>query len=488
MLTWLEHYWWAIVLGCEALLRAALCFRVIIRRTPVPDTLAWLVLLLLLPVGSWVLYVLIGENRLGTRRARRFAAISKEIERRAVALWRASSADPLVATSPMSRLLERMSGFPGVRAHSLDLLSDAEDFLSRLIADIDASTRHVHLLYYIWDEDRKGRRLADAVERAARRGVPCRVLVDAVGSKTFLAGETAQRLRSAGVKLVGALPVNPVRALFARIDLRNHRKIAIIDHTIAYCGSQNITEENFRKRIGSSAGPWLDATVRLTGPAALALQAVFVSDWLLDSDEDHTDLEALVEKEQITFPSAPQAALAHLVPSGPGPRPDAIHQCFLAMLYDARRQIVITTPYFVPDEATKAALLNAAYRGVAVTIVVPKVSDSLIVVAASRSHFADLLEAGVQVREHTQGLLHAKSATIDDRLAVIGSANFDQRSFWLNFEATLFIQDEGFTDTLRFLQKTYMAQSVAVELTTWRKRPLLRRFVDNCAQLLGPLL
>jgi cardiolipin synthase len=474
----------------------------------VPDTLAWIVLLALMPFFSVFLYALIGERRLGARRARRFDAITLEIEHRAVEFWqrehlvwngddtRNAPATAAPHTDPsaldqagMVRLLTNLASVPALVGNQLDLIGDSEQFLARLIADIDAATSHVHLLFYIWEDDATGRRLADAVIRASQRGVTCRVLVDAVGSKSLAGGETWDRMLAANVRAATALPVNPVRALFYRVDLRNHRKIAVIDATIAYCGSQNITEENFRKRLGSKAGPWIDASVRVHGPAVQALQATFLRDWVLDSDEriqDETRYFAQAPAGEPTPRVGP--SIVQVIPSGPGPRPDAIHQGFLKMLYAAREEIIMTTPYFVPDEATKGALINAALRGIEVTIIVPEVSDSRLVAAASRAHFEDLMDAGIKIRLHQRGLLHSKAAVVDRTLAVIGSANFDQRSFWLNFEITLFVYDTDFASLLRFLQMQYHTESRELNPRAWRRRPLWKRFRDNSAQLLGPLL
>lgn len=506
----------------DALARIVLIIRVITRRTPVPDTLAWFVLLLVVPFVSVFLYLLIGEHRLGKRRLVHYEHFTREIETRAVMHWHRQGFDwsdsestrlaaqkaalesapapygspppqipiPVTITdeqsrayTPMARLLTRLSSIPALVGNNLDLIGDGQQFFDKLIADIDAAKKHVHLLYYIWEDDEKGRDLARAVIRAAERGVTCRVLVDSVGSTTLIDSETWQKMKSAGVRVIESLPANAIRALFNRADLRNHRKIAIIDGIIAYCGSQNITEENFRKRLGSSAGPWIDATVRMEGPAVQALQATFLRDWVLDSDERLHN-----EEKYFGAPILRGSSVVQVIASGPGPRPDAIHQAFLAMLYAAREEIVITTPYFVPDDATKSALVNAALRGVEVIIVVPDVSDNPLVAAASRSHFDDLLEAGVRMKLHQQGLLHSKAAVIDRNLAVIGSANFDQRSFWLNFETTLFVYDSDFAGLLRFLQVSYMEQSRELDLRSWSRRSQLTKFWDNCAQLLGPLL
>ncbi len=476
-------------------LRVALAIRVISKRTPVPDTLSWLILLLFAPIISWILYALLGERRLGTRRVARFERNTRDLELQAVRLWAHQHLDWCDISGrhiPLSRLLTNMSGMPALAGNKLELIADSNAYINSVIADIDAATKHVHLLYYIWEPDNAGTRLADAVIRAKQRGVACRVLVDSVGSRALMRSELIPRMRAAGVMVVECLPASLLRTLFARIDLRNHRKIAVIDGHLAYCGSQNITDENFRPRriarlgkSGSGPGPWIDASVRVNGPAAQALQSTFMRDWLHDSEEHMTDISSFLCDPQRLGESA-----VHVIPSGPGPRPDAIHQAFLAMLHGAQEEIIITTPYFVPDEASKGALINAALRGVDVTIVVPQRSDSKLVGAAARSHFDDLMEAGVKIFEHRpkHGLLHAKAATIDRELAVIGSANFDMRSFWLNFEATLFIYDDDFAGQLRWLQSSYISESSPIKLATWKRRPALSRFWDNCAQLAGPLL
>jgi cardiolipin synthase len=486
------HPWLLPALAATELgVRILLALRVILRPLPVPETLAWLLLLLLIPVGSTVLYLLVGEVRLGRARAARSADIARDIEARTLTLWRHrhqdwEDADP--AWPAIANLCTSVSTLPPLRGNRLELLSDSAAVLDRLIADIDAAQRHVHMLYFIWMVGGRGDEVADALARAARRGVDCRLLLDAVGSRPFLRGPVARRLRRAGVHVVASLPVNPLRLLLARIDLRNHRKIAVIDGSIAYTGSQNLTDDTFkvkRKGLGSQVGPWLDATLRIRGPAVHALELVFLQDWILDADETLPPLDTFLPDD---VPIDPDGCVVHVVPSGPGRHPDAIHQAVLQTLYLAREEIIITTPYFVPDEATKASLRAAAMRGVQVTVVVPRNNDSILVARASRSHYPELLNAGVRILHHHPGLLHAKTITIDRRLAVIGSANLDTRSFYLNFETTLWIYDDDFASVVRFLQADYMSSSDELDPVQWTRRPLHERFLDNAAQLVGPLL
>lgn len=484
------------LLALQIATQLVLIVRVVMARRPVTATLAWLAVLILVPVVGIAVYLLIGENRLGSLRLRRYKALTKGLEEQAMAMWKHQHAAVGRFNDQwghIARFGTAATGFPPLRGNRLSLLNDAEGMLDALVADVDAAESHVHLLTYIWMPGGHATKVVDALIRAAARGVQCRVLVDAVGSKRFLRSADADRLRRGGVRLVAALPANPVRMLFARIDLRNHRKIAVIDGHTAYVGSQNITDSSFRSTPLRRTGPWIDATLRIVGPASQALAIVFLRDWILDSREELHDLRPfLPELPQAAPGSGTADSIAQIVPSGPGGagggEPDAIHQALLTTIYSAREELLMTTPYFVPDEATRMALQSAAMRGVRVTLVMPSVSDSPLVAAASRSHYLDLLESGVRIMHYRNGLLHAKTITVDRQIALIGSANLDARSFWLNFEITAFIYDDDFASQVRFMQADYLAHSTEVELAAWQNRSSLAVFRDNTAQLLGPLL
>ena len=484
--------WPTLILVSDWAIRIGLAVRIVMRRAAVPVSLAWLVVVLLMPFLGLVAYLLVGETRLGRSRLRTSRSLSRDIEREALAIWQHHHLE-WTTEDEMYRHLARIgaavSGLPPLRGNAVELIADTHAFLDRLIADLDAATSHCHLLFFIWMDGGRGVEVAEAVARAARRGVQCRVLVDAVGSKPFLRGRHAAMLREAGAQVVPALPVSPLRMLFSRIDLRNHRKIAVIDGRIGYTGSQNIADDTFKLNREKRIGPWIDTMVRIQGPATQALQAIFLSDWLLDAPECFASLETF-------FPPLPVSAaggggtghVVHVLPSGPGAQPEGIHESLLATLYAARFEIVVTTPYFMPDEATKAALRVAAMRGVDVTVVVPEVLDAPVVAAASKAQYGDLLDAGVKILHYRDGLLHAKTVTVDTRLVLIGSANFDIRSFWLNFEITLFIYDDDFASLVRFMQTSYMDRSRPVSRDAWLRRPAWVRFRENAAQLLGPLL
>jgi len=299
-----------------------------------------------------------------------------------------------------------------------------------------------------------------------------------------LRSETARRMRHAGIALQAALPGGLLRGLFVRFDLRMHRKIVIVDGQIAYTGSLNMVDPRYFKK-SAGVGQWVDAMVRVRGPAVQGLAITFLEDWELDMGEG---IERLSETGDVHRLSEQGDAVVQVVPSGPLVRSEAIQQILLQAIYSARRELILTTPYFVPDETLLTALISAARRGVQITIVLPAKLDSLLVRFASQAHKCELLAAGIQVVLFQGGLLHTKSITVDGQISLFGSLNLDPRSLHLNFEITLSVYDRTFTSRLRQLQQSYIASSEAMDLVTWESRSTLERFTENVARLVGPLL
>jgi cardiolipin synthase A/B len=480
-----EHAWISeVLLVFEWLVRLAIAGRVIMSRRPVPVSLAWIAVVTFLPVIGLIVYLLIGENRLGRRRTARYLEVSEGLESKAAEFWRGGNEDWTVEEQPYHRiawLAASLTGMPPLKGNTLTLLGGDEAVIAAMVTDIDKARTHIHMLFFIWMVGGAGDTVAEALIRAAGRGVECRVLVDAVASRHFLASHTAARMRQAGIHLAAAFQVGPVRMLFERLDLRNHRKIASMDGLVAYTGSQNITDKTFKKSI--HYGPWIDAMVRVEGPGAQALEVIFLRDWHMEVDEP-TPLEKFLPE----FKLREGGSIVQVLPSGPGQAPMATQRAILETMYSARRELIITTPYFVPDDATLAAIQSAALRGVTVTLVVPKRNDAKLVAAASRAQYIDLLSVGVRIMEFRPGLLHAKTISVDSDVALIGSANLDVRSFALNLEVNLLVFDTDFASVLRFMQTSYIEQSDEVTLVEWQKRPLWRKIVENSARLVGPLL
>jgi cardiolipin synthase len=307
-------------------------------------------------------------------------------------------------------------------------------------------------------------------------------MADGLGSRSMIASEHWKAMQEAGVQVATALAIgNPLlRPLQGRIDLRNHRKILVIDNRITYCGSQNCADPEFR--IKAKFAPWVDAMMRFEGPIARQNQHLFASDWMAQVDDDLNDLL------RQPLPPGDPGFTAQVIGTGPTVRNSAMPELFETLMYTARRELVITTPYYVPDEAMQSALCASAQRGVATTIIFPARNDSWIVGAASRSYYSDLLAAGVCIHEYEGGLLHTKSLTLDGEITLIGSANMDRRSFELNYENNILICDPTLTAEMRRRQAAYLAQSHPVTVEMVAQWPMTRRLWNNTIAMLGPIL
>lgn len=469
---------WAIRLG--------LCCRVIMRRRPVGVTLAWIAVINSAPYFGAIVYLLFGELRLGRDRSRRALAIHPVYQEW---LHRLPSRYPIAFVDParetrLATMIERGLDVPPLPGNAIALLDDTDAIFSRMVQDIDTARSHCHLEFYIWSAGGRTDLVVEALVRARSRGATCRVLLDAIGSKSFFPTSAAARLRQAGVDLRPALRAQPWRFLFERLDLRLHRKIVVIDGQVAFTGSMNLVDPRFFKQT-AGVGEWVDAMVRLEGPAVEALGATFLEDWELETGERLLESKAargtaLVEKRG--------PATVQVLPSGPTSRPQSMKAILLQTIYEAQTELVLTTPYFVPDEAMVMALASAALRGVAVRLVLPACNDSMLVDLASQAFKGDLASSGVHIHLFEGGLLHTKSITADRRKSLFGSLNLDPRSLDLNFEITLVVYNAEFTVELRALQQSYIDASRDFDLETWRLRPVGVRFAENLARLAGPLL
>ncbi len=484
---WLPQTTGSVVFFIDFLVKLAIGIRVIMQRRPTGETLAWVMVVFSTPLLGPLLYLMFGELRLGRRRAGRFTELAKplvewlhDIRKRSLVDWNALEAD----YKPLAELCERTIGVPALAGNRIALLSDWEHIFHRLLADIEAATSTIHIEFYIWSDGGKANEVAEALIHAQRRGVTCRVLVDALGSHRFLRGKVGRRMREGGVHVVAALPGGLFRLPFVRFDLRLHRKIVVIDGRIGYTGSLNLVDPRYFKK-GAGFGEWVDAMVRIEGPAVEAMQIIFLADWFVESQ---ADLDHLLE----TADAIPQPVRGdvetQVMPSGPDLPANAIEQVLLTAIYSARQELLITTPYFVPSEPLMLALVAAARRGVKVILVLPRRVDSKLVRYASSAFKGELLEAGVRIALFNGGLLHTKSVTVDRTHSLFGSVNLDPRSFRLNFEILLAMYDSRFTAKLADLQQTYIDCSELMDLETYRQRPLRHKVLESFARLLGPLL
>ena len=478
------------VTWCMHLLLAfVLSVRVIMKRPATGVALAWLLVINAIPCLGVLVYLLIGERRISRSRLQTIRQLQSDyaqVVEHAVheglvdVNWDKHSD---VAQS-MGLLGWRMVGSPTVCGSSYELLGGTLNILRRIANDIDEAQHSVLMEFYIWNPGGLADEVLAAVIRAQNRGVQCCLLIDAVGARPWWKGSQPDELRAVGVELRPALPVGFFRTLVGRSDLRLHRKIVVIDSEVSWTGSMNLVDPRFFKQ-DRGVGEWVDAMVRLQGSVVSPLAATMIGDWILEGDDS---LSELVSRHQLHLVDPTGTADIQVIPSGPGETNDGLLQMILTMINGAREELVLTTPYLVPDESLLRAIRGASARGVKVQVIVPEKVDSIMTRYASRSYYEDLLHAGVELYLYREGLLHTKSITIDGQISMFGTVNFDMRSLWLNYEVALFVYDCGFAGKLRELQQTYLDSSEQIDHEVWSKRPFGKQLLENTLRLLSPLL
>lgn len=463
------------------LLTAAVTLRVVIFRRPVSGTLAWLLVIYILPLVGAILYLLLGELNMGRKRAARAQAMVKPYLDNLNSRF-CNGDIPLPGghlAYAVHQILAARMGLGTLGYSNMQVLASADTVFSNLITDIQQASERIRVETYIWHPGGRADDVARELIRASQRGVKVSVLIDHAGSRRFFRSKWRKDMVKAGIEVVPAMPVKLLRALVQRIDLRMHRKLLIIDDSIAYTGSMNMADPLLFKQKSKSA-PWIDVMLRLDGQAACGLAKVFAWDWEVETGQR-------ILPDYYPAPEACNSWLS-IIPSGPGVGEDLIGQAVLSSIYRANRSIVISTPYFVPSEAIFDALCQAARRGVAVTVLLPKRNDSLMVEWASRSYFDLLLEAGVDIKQFGGGLLHSKVMLMDDELALVGSLNLDIRSLQLNFELTIALFGQKSCVGIKTLLEHYAAQSQSVGLAVWQQRSRSARVLERLMFFMSPLL
>jgi cardiolipin synthase len=436
------------------------------KREPVA-TLSWIMSLALLPLLGLLIYHFFGPQRIRRHRVKRRVARAR-VEK--------VEFGPKLADEPsyVMRLAQGSSGFPPSSSQHVRLLVDGAATFDAIVAAIASARHHVHAEYYIFDPDQTGTRIRDALVECARAGVRVRLLLDALGSarasRQFLAP-----LLEAGGEVAFFHRFRLRRLWRPRLNLRSHRKIVVIDGKLGFTGGINISDTE-NESLGNAA--FHDLHVRMEGEAVRWLQLAFVEDWVYASGH--------VPKDGELWPQlTPGPIRTQVLPAGPDSPWETIHRVMLAALHRGRDRAWLATPYFVPGEAARMALTSAALRGMDVRLLVPSVSDSRLVSAATRSYFDELIDAGVRVFEYPR-MLHSKALLVDADTCVLGSSNFDNRSFRLNFELCVLFEDAGVVADLEAIMARDWAQ--AREVTGPRALRFAPRLAEASARLLSPLL
>lgn len=449
---------------------------------------AWLLLILFLPAVGFPLYWLIGSPYVRGRRA----LVQDEVNKALVAHTRhepsiPEGVDPDPQLTGLLNMNQRLTGLRCVTGSNLGLYPDTVEFYEAMAESIDRAHSYVHLEFYIMAWDGTTDVLFSALARARARGVRVRVLLDHLGSRKYPGWRTfTRRLTEAKLDWHLMMPLLPLQGRWRRPDLRNHRKLMVVDGVEAYMGSHNLIETTYGNRRNERIGrTWKDLSVKVSGTIIRQLDAIFAADWYAETDEDLRDYGAphYVETEPET------AEPMQLVPSGPGHPTEPNRQQFVQLIHMANHRITITSPYFVPDEALMTAIAGAAYRGVEIELFVGEKADQFLVGHAQRSYYRALLEAGVRIYLYpAPTVLHSKYMTVDDHIAVVGSSNMDFRSFALSYEIMLLTFGGTLVADLVANDADYRAVSHELTLEEWLKQPFYSRYIDNVCRLTSALM
>jgi cardiolipin synthase len=456
---------------------------IFIPRNRRPQTaMAWLLAIFFLPYIGILLFVLLGSRYLPKRRREKQEEINRYILETTEGIDQVSHDEAWPEwLEPIVELNRTLGAMPLVGGNQAALFSDYVASIAAMTDAIAGAQKYVHVEFYILSFDPTTAPFFAALEDAVKRGITVRVLLDHLASlRSPGYFRTIRKLKKIGVRWQLMLPIQPLRGKFQRPDLRNHRKILVIDGVTAYTGSQNIIDSSYNKRSNRRRGlHWKDLMVRFDGPIVAGINALFVTDWYSETDE-----LLLRETEPSTTKKVPNALGAQVVPSGPGFDGENNLRLFNSLLYAAQERIIITSPYFVPDESMLYAITTAAQSGLDVQLFVSAIGDQALVYHAQRSYYEALLRAGVRIWLYqAPTVLHAKHFTIDDKVAVIGSSNMDMRSFSLNLEISVMVRGSSFVAALRKLEDSYRENSTELSLEAWMARPFAVKVLDNVARL-----
>jgi len=454
------------------------------RRDP-SKTLAWLLILVFLPVIGFVLYLVFGRHPRKRRISNKKRLLNNRLFSSDNSFWQETQ-DFITHNKEAQEkkrlisLIYNNADFPPTINNEIKILTDGEEIFPNFIKAIKEAKQHIHLETYILRNDHIGQTIADLLCAKAKAGVSVRLIYDGMGSR-LLGRAYLTKLRSAGVNVAAFLPVK-LPFLHRKINYRNHRKILIVDGKIGFVGGANIGDEYLGK--DPTIGYWRDTHVRLKGNAVYSLQKIFLQDWQFVTRQSlDLNIPELFPVEKVQGDH-----LVQITASGPDSQWEAIMQVYYYTIATAEKSVYITSPYFIPNESILTALKTAALSGVDVKLLLPAVPDHRIVYWAAMSYLEELLEAGVEVYFYHNGFIHAKVLTVDEIVSSIGSANMDQRSFSLNFEVNANIYDKE--TALRLNQEFIndLKHSRRLTLEEFRKRPLRHHFIESVARLFSPLL
>lgn len=485
--------WVTILTTAEVVYVVILAVWILLEKRPPVSTIAWILSLIALPYAGFVVFFFFGPRRVTRKRLKYRRARGKVRGEDASLVARPPLSPPTDIRVAQLEQLAVSSGEPAAApCTDVTIFHDAASTYDAIAEAIREAKEFVHVAYYIFDSGKAGTRLANLLMERARAGITVRVLVDDVGSSMMTTAMVAD-MRAAGIYFARFNSVMFTRVR-SRIDFRNHRKIVVCDGVVGFTGGINVcddyipeedatTKRSSRRRVRrGQPAPWRDTHVRLRGDAVRWLQLVFLDDW------QYTTGYTARQEKYFPPPTNEGTHRVQIVTSGPDHELEPIQRLYFAAIALAQKRVLVTTPYFVPDAPVLTALTTAALRGVDVRILVPRRSDSLIVTAAARSYFDDVLAAKGRVFEYEPTMIHSKTIVVDDFFAAVGTANMDNRSFRLNFEVTAILYGEEHANDLAAQFERDLKLSREIDAAARKASSLEWRLAEAGARLLSPLL
>lgn len=469
--SWEEIAGWLVLLDLALVVGTVLAVLHFKRETQ--SAIAWVLTIVLLPFAGAVLFWLFGYQTVHRRLLRKKV---RSIAYKALAARPGRApADVPPRWDVLARLGHHRDGFPVTNGNAVELYHDGVDAYRAVLAALETAKHHVHAQFFICKSDATGKRFIEALRACARRGVRVRLLVDSVGSYA-LSSRLLSTLKRDGGSVANFLPLwNPLR-----VNLRNHRKILVVDGRVGFSGGLNVADEYIHKN--PKFGYWRDTHFRLAGPAVFGLQDTFLEDWYFTTQEAVTG--------DAYFPHIDPCghALAQVVASGPDDDFKAIRETYVSAILRARERVWVASPYFVPDAGLRDALVIAARSGVDVRFLGLFRPDKWIPFLAARYFYSDLLAAGAKVYQYTRGMMHSKYVLVDGEFASIGSANADNRSLFLNFELNCQFFDTGIAREMEGAFLRDLKDSIRLDAARFAERPFVSRLAENAARLFAPVL
>ncbi|MFD2824071.1 cardiolipin synthase [Lacinutrix iliipiscaria] len=467
------------------------CLRVIYDTQDITKTLAYLLLVIFLPILGVIIYFSFGVNFRKRKIYKKKLIDNEQLEKQMESALIKYSNNVLLDSDSSVKSNKKLVNLvlnenisPLTNKNDVKLLINGEEKFPEVFKAIESATDHIHIEYYIFEDDTIGTRFVELLIKKANEGVKVRFIYDDFGSRS-IRKKLIPKLKAAGVE---TSPFYEIKffLLASRINYRNHRKIIIIDAKIAFVGGVNVSDKYINKKEFKSKLYWRDTHLKIEGPAIWYLQFLFLCDWNFCAEANVLPSDQLfLPKEKF---NTKQDKILQITASGPDSDVPTILFALLQAINLAKKEVLITTPYFIPGESILNALIISAKSGVSIKLLVPGISDSKLVNYAARSYYSDLMSAGVEIYKYQKGFVHAKTLVIDNEIAIVGTANMDIRSFELNFEVNAIVYDKVVADELKTAFFEDLNHSEKIDLETWKNRPQHKQFFEKIARLFSPML